>query len=278
MSNMKKDKQNNTVKKFLSFFKISSDEKTFLSDFAFQRFTTLDSFMRIYFIIVCGFVASLSIQQTFGIEQMSGGFLVSCLLMFIFYRDLIRYKPSYIKQYNMILLLGILLIATLLIGRLFGYLFLSLSKGFEYEALDSAIYGIPIPIGAMLVSLLFDFHTAITFSFIVSLLTGIWLQDASYTIYAFVGSITAAFSVISCKKRSALLKGGGYVIAANILTVIIILFFNGEIFTTKAPPSIMYAAIGGLSVIAIVTLLLPLIEYLFKVTTDISLLELLDLD
>jgi len=40
----------------------------------------------------------------------------------------------------------------------------------------------------------------------------------------------------------------------------------------------MYAAIGGLSVIAIVTLLLPLIEYLFKVTTDITLLELLDLD
>ena len=275
---MKNDKQNNILKKFISLFKVSSDEKKFLPDFGIQLFTTLDSFMRIYFIIVCGFVASMSIQSTFGIEQMSGGFLISCLLMFIFYRDLVRYKPSYIKKYNMILLLGILLIATLLIGRLFGYVFLNLSKGFGYEALDSAIYGIPIPIGAMLVSLLFDFHTAITFSFIVSLLTGIWLQDASYTIYAFVGSITAAFGVISCKKRSALLKGGGYVIAANILTVVIILFFNGEIFTAKAPPSVMYAAIGGLSVIAIVTLLLPLIEYLFKVTTDITLLELLDLD
>lgn len=154
---MKNDKQNNILKKFISLFKISSDEKTFLPDFGIQLFTTLDSFMRIYFIIVCGFVASMSIQSTFGIEQMSGGFLISCLLMFIFYRDLIRYKPSYIKKYNMILLLGILLIATLLIGRLFGYVFLNLAKGFGYEALDSAIYGIPIPIGAMLVSLLFDF-------------------------------------------------------------------------------------------------------------------------
>ena len=130
----------------------------------------------------------------------------------------------------------------------------------------------------MFVSLLFDFHTAIIFSFTVSLLTGLWLHDASFTIYAFVGSITAAFSVIRCKKRSALLKGGGYVIAANVFTVIIILLFKGELFTVKAPSSILFAALGGISVTAIVSILLPFIEYSFKVTTDISLLELLDLN
>jgi putative nucleotidyltransferase with HDIG domain len=130
----------------------------------------------------------------------------------------------------------------------------------------------------MLVSLLFDFHTAITFSFTVSLLTGLWLHDAAFTIYAFVGSITAAFSVIRCKKRSALLRGGSYVIAVNVLSVIIILLFKGELFAAKAPPSILFAAIGGIGVTAIVSLLLPILEYSFKVTTDISLLEFLDLD
>ena len=69
-----------------------------------------------------------------------------------------------------------------------------------------------------------------------------------------------------------------YVMAANVLTVIIIFFFKGEIFTVKSPPSIMFAALGGLSVTAIVSVLLPPAEYLFKVTTDISLLELLDLN
>jgi putative nucleotidyltransferase with HDIG domain len=130
----------------------------------------------------------------------------------------------------------------------------------------------------MLVSLLFDFHTAITFSFTVSLLTGLWTHDAPFTIYAFVGSIAAAFSVIRCKKRSGLLKGGGYVIAANVITGIVILLFKGELFTPKGPPSILFAALGGMSVAAIVSLLLPLIEYSFKVTTDISLLEHLDLN
>jgi putative nucleotidyltransferase with HDIG domain len=130
----------------------------------------------------------------------------------------------------------------------------------------------------MLVSLLFDFHTAITFSFAVSLLTGLWLQDASFTVYAFVGSITAAFSVIRCKKRSGILKGGGFIIAANVITLIIILLFRGELFTIKAPPAILFSALCGMSVAAVVSLILPVIEYFFKVTTDISLLELLDLN
>ena len=130
----------------------------------------------------------------------------------------------------------------------------------------------------MLVSLLFDFHTAIIFSFTVSLLTGIWLHDAAYTIFAFVGSITAAFGVLRCKKRSELLKGGAYVITINIFTVLVILLFKGELLTIKTPPSLMFAILGGIGVTAIVSLLLPLLEYAFKITTDIKLLEYLDLN
>ena len=234
--------------------------------------------VRISFIVLCGFMVALSVQEKLDIEQLMGSFFIASLLIFILYRDIMRYKPAYIKKYNMLFLLGLMLVSTLLIGRLFGYLLLSLSKGLEFKALDGALFGIPVAAGAMLVSLLFDFHTAITFSFTVSLLTGLWLHDAAFTIYAFVGSITAAFSVIRCKKRSALLRGGSYVIAVNVFSVIIILLFKGELFAAKAPPSILFAALGGIGVTAIVSLLLPILEYSFKVTTDISLLEFLDLD
>lgn len=237
-----------------------------------------DYLVKISFIVICGSIAALSVQEKFVIEQLIGGFFITCLLMFILYRDIMRYKPAYINKFNMLLLLGLMFVSTLLIGRLFGYLLLNLSKGLELKALDSAFFGIPVPAGAMLVSLLFDFHTAITFSFIISLLTGLWLHDAAFTIYAFIGSITAAFGVIRCKKRSSLLKGGVYLIAANVSAVIILLLFKGELFTAKALPSIMFAVLGGIGVTAIVSLLLPLLEYSFKVTTDISLLELLDLD
>ncbi|MBE0425559.1 MAG: HDIG domain-containing protein [Nitrospirae bacterium] len=278
MKDTKNAQQNNKTRNLFNFIKILSNRFRSKESESLLKNSRKDKLIRIYFFILCGFVAALSIQEQFAIEQLLGGFLISCLLIFILYRDIMRYKPAYLKKYNMLFLLGLLLTGTLLIGRLFGYLLLTLSKGLEYETLESAFFGIPIPAGAMLVSLLFDFHTAITFSFAVSMLVGLWLHDASFTIYAFVGSITAAFSVIRCKKRSSILKGGGYVIAANVFTVIIILLINGELFTIKAPSSIMFAALGGIAVAAIVSLLLPLIEYAFKVYTDISLLELLDLD
>ncbi len=275
---MKNGTQKNKIKT------ITDQLKTFINGDAppangkSQKTSRKDTFFSFYFIVLCSLISALSIQDSFETGHLIGGFLLSCLLLFIFYRDIVRYKPSFIKKYNMMILLGLLIIGTLLIGRLFGYLLFSLSKGLEYQSLESALYGIPIPLGAMFVSLLFDFHVAITFSFIVSLMTGLWLHDAAFTIYAFVGSITAAFGVVRCKKRSGILKGGAYVITANVITVLLILLFNEELFTLKTFPSIMFAAIGGMSVIAIVSLLLPVIEYLFKVTTDISLLELLDLN
>lgn len=234
--------------------------------------------LHLYFIGICGIITGISIQTNLGISQLLSGILISTLLVFLFYRDIVRYKPSYLKKYNMLILLASLLIGTLLIGRLFSYLLINLSKGFEYKYVDTALFGIPIPVGAMLVSLLFDFHTAITFSFIVSILSGLWLNDVFFTFYLFVGSITAAFGVIRCKKRTQIIKGGSLIIAINITTVILILMFKGQIFSAKLFPSIIFAIIGGFSVTAVISLLLPLIEYTFKVTTDISLLELLDLD
>lgn len=275
---MKNGQQNKKIDRLIAFMKSLSNWNQPTSGSRPKQTGKRESLIKVYFIVFCGFVSALAIQERFGIEQLTGSFLIACLLMFILYRDIMRYKPAYIKKINMLLLLGLLLVGTLLIGRLFAYLLLNLSKGLEYKALEIALYGIPIPLGAMLVSLLFDFHTAIMFSFTVSLLTGIWLHDAFFTIYAFVGSITAAFGVIRCKKRSALLRSGSYVIAANTLTVILILLIKSDLFTAKALPSIMFAILGGVSVTAIVSLLLPLVEYFFKVTTDISLLELLDLD
>jgi len=278
MKSMKNGSRKNKLQFIASELKRFVDGEPVKVNGKLQRHSKKDWLLKFYFIILCGFIASISIQVHFGIEQLMGGFLVSSLLMFILYRDIMRYKPAFIKKYNMLLLLGLLMIGTLLTARLFGYLMLSLSKGLEYRFPDTALFGIPIAAGAMFVSLLFDFHTAITFSFTVSLLAGLWVHDASYAIYAFVGSITASFSVIRCKKRSALLKGGGFVIAANILTVIILLLFKAELFSAKTPSAILFAAIGGISVTAIVSITLPVLESLFKVTTDISLLELLDLN
>lgn len=234
--------------------------------------------LKVLFIFISSLVVSLCLMVDFSPESFLGGTLIASVLLFIFYRDIMRYKPSYIENYSMLILLSIMLIGTLIMGRTFGYLLQNLSKGLGFISIDTAVYGIPIAAGAMLVTLLFDFHTAITFSFTISLLTGFWLHDASYPLYTFIGSLTAAFSVIRCKKRSALLRGGLYVMLANIFVVLSLLLARGELFTAKTLSAVIFAIFAGITVSAVTSLLLPLLEYSFKISTDISLLELLDLN
>lgn len=229
-------------------------------------------------LVVLSALGALVVQDRIHVEPLAGGFLLSALLYWILYRDILRYKPLYMRKFSMLILLGFMIVGTLLLSRLSHYVLLTLLKGFESLAFEGAVYGMPIAAGAMLITLLFDFHTAIVFSFIVSILSGLWLHDAVYPLYAYIGSLTAAFSVIRCKKRSALLKGGLYVVIANLVTAVILLLFQGHLFTDKAISTLLFAASTGITVTATVSLLLPLLEYLFHVTTDISLLELLDLN
>lgn len=233
---------------------------------------------RMLYISISSVMVSLCLMVDLNPWRFIGGALIAFVLLAILHRDIMRYRPAYINNYNMLILLGLMIVSTLVIGRFFDYLLLSLSKGIGSIEADTAVFGIPIAAGAMLVTLLFDFHTAIIFSFTISLLTGYWLSDPLYPIYSFVGSLTAAFSVIRCKKRSALLMGGLYVTVTNILIALILMISRGEVQPWKLLSAVIFAAFSGITVSSIVSLLLPFLEYAFKVTTDISLLELLDLN
>lgn len=252
--------------------------KTELNPSAQNTMNIRTNIYKMLFLTIISVTVSGLLMTDMNINRFLGVALISFVLLFILYRDIMRYKPAYINNYNMLLLLCLMVIGTILLCRISGYLLENLSKGLVLFDTDISRYGIPIATGAMFVTLLFDFHTAIIFSFTISLLTGLWLNDPLYPVYTFAGSLTAAFSVIRCKKRSALLRGGLYIIIANIILVLILLLANGDLFTQKTGAAIVFAIFSGVTVSAIVSMLLPLLEYVFKITTDISLLELLDLN
>jgi putative nucleotidyltransferase with HDIG domain len=234
--------------------------------------------LRLLILALVSLIVSFSLTTELSAEGFFGGAVIAAVLLFILYRDIIRYKPAYIDNYSTLSLLVLMFVGTLLIGRSFEYVLQNLSKGLGFLTADTAIFGMPIAAGAMLVTLLFDFHTAITFSFTISLLSGYWLHDAYFPLYAFVGSLTAAFSVIRCKKRSALLRGGLYVMLVNVMMALALLISEKAFVFGEVLSAVAYAVFSGISVSAIVSLLLPVLEYTFKITTDISLLELLDLN
>ncbi len=229
------------------------------------------------FLTVLGLLSALIIQEEVNLSFFAGSFLMSIAVYFIFFKDIKRYKPAYINERKMVYLLGLLLISTLLTGRIFAFLNAGLSRGLAFPDGIAAMLGTPIPVGAMLVALIFDFHTALIFSLLISLLTGVWFHNPFLPVYVFISSLTAAFSVMRCKKRSALIKGGFYVSMVNIVIAGIILLLTSQLFSTVAPAAIFFAAISGFFVAAIASIMLPIIEYFFGISTDMSLLELLDL-
>lgn len=234
--------------------------------------------LRAYSILLgFGLVAAVATQKRFDPAEISGMFLIAAILMFILYKDITRYRPRYMTEGNMPVLLGLMIAGTLITGRAAEFALHGLSVGFSIDP-GAVIYGLPLAAGAVLVTLLFDFHTALLFSFIISLIAGIWQGEAAYPLYVFAGSLAGAFSVIRLRKRTAVLRGGLYVLCANLAATFVILLFGGEILSLKALFSMVFAAFSAVFVVAIVALVLPVLEYLFKATTDISLLELLDLE
>lgn len=213
-----------------------------------------------------------------GISSFIGNFFIVFLLLIFFYRDLKRYKPSYFKNKKMLLLLGLLISFTLIISRLFEYLLSIFAKGFQLDIPILHFFGVPFSIGAVLVVIIFDFHTAITFSLILSFLTALWLKNPLIPIYVFMGSLIGAFSLLRMKKRSNIINAGIFISLVNFIVAISILLISENLDFHTFYHSTLFSVISGISVTALCFILLPILEKFFNITTSVSLIELLDID
>ncbi len=231
----------------------------------------------VYLIIVSSLLISITVVRTLDAAKFLGVLFICIISLLIVFMDIFRYKPAYTKKPKMLFLLMLLLIGTIFFGRSVEYLLMNFSKGMGFLDHKAIIYGIPVEAGPMLICLLFDSHTAIIFSFIISIISGIWQNDAFYAFYVFAGSIIAVFSVLRCKKRTDIIKGGLFISGANIISALVVSLHESNILQHIVQP-IIFAATSGISVAAFVSILLPVLEYIFKVNTDITLLELLDLN
>ena len=237
-------------------------------------------FFKISLLAVFTTILNISIVwgQSFPPETIIGTFLLIGLLLLILYKDSARYKPEITKDYKLILLVGILLSGNFVIGRSLYFVMEGFTKWLGTVDPSILIYAIPLATGSMLAALLIDIHTAILFTVITSLVGGLWLGNPLFSIYVFASGLTAAFGVIRCKKRSAIWRASLLVSLVSLFTALSITLFSGEFLTIDTLRIAGIAVVNGILVATLVSALLPLFEYLFKLTTDISLLELLDLN
>ncbi len=197
------------------------------------------------------------------------------IIFYLFYRDIRRYRPALLADTRKILLLALLLFLTISVSQAAKQFFSLMADKLQLDIMTIG-FALPVASGAMLVCLLLDFHLALGFSFVVSILLGISFQgDPFIPIFFFLGSIVAALSVIQCKKRTAVLKAGALTMLVNIFVISGIDFYQGELLT-RGWYDLAAGFLGAVGVTMIVSVTLPFFETVFDIATDIKLLELLD--
>lgn len=201
--------------------------------------------------------------------------LLILVLFYLFYRDIRRYRPSLIMDTRKMFLLSFLLLVTVVVSLFSKYIFSLVADKMQFDT-ASIGFALPLAAGAMLTSLLLDFHLALGLSFIVSILFGLVFQsDPLMPLYYFLGSVVSALSVFHSKKRTAVLRAGALIGLVNVIAITGIDLYKGELLV-RGSHDMAAGFLCAVIVSIIVSVSLPFFETLFDIATDIKLLELLD--
>jgi putative nucleotidyltransferase with HDIG domain len=206
-----------------------------------------------------------------------GLILLSGLVLYFMRYYIKRFRPKLERKH--ILLLILILVGTLSITKLFGFIANVLSIATPDISSQAYYYAIPFAAGALLVSLLVDAQLGVLFAVVVAIFTGLQLkQEFNFFIISLLGGIGAVYGVTQQQSRTAILRAGLLVSGINLAVIIPFNLIKSKLFTLDVLYECLGGAAGGLMVATIASAGLPLLEYLFKITTDIRLLELSNLN
>jgi putative nucleotidyltransferase with HDIG domain len=214
--------------------------------------------------------------------QFVGFFVFIAISLYGLWRYFSYYQNRHRNVRHQMALIFSVLAAVFLVIRLLTGLVDILSDHMPIDVLrgpNHLYYMIPFAFGAILITLLVDLNLGVISSMLVAALTGLFYGDIYIEVYALLGSLASVYSVRHYKDRAAILKAGLAVAVVNLLGILGIDFLR-QMPVTLAGVILQVAlgCISGALAAALASILLPTLESLFKITTDIRLLELTNLN
>lgn len=173
-----------------------------------------------------------------------------------------HFRPRYMRRTAVILLISILWVFVLAASRL------ALIMGWPF------LYLIPLPLVAILITVLVDLGTALVSTVFLSILVGV-VTGFSFPVFV-VGlavGMVSAYSVRTVRRRYDFYRPALYGSLAYVLAIVVI----ESLRYTETEGIILAAGYGVINAVASAVLcvgFLPVFESLFGFTTDLTLLEL----
>jgi putative nucleotidyltransferase with HDIG domain len=222
-------------------------------------------------------------RREFGTVEVLGLFLLLCMLAFFVYRYSSFHQRMFRKFEHLHALLVLLMLSMLLLTQAIMWLAFKVTEGLPapFNSLHSYHYLVPLAAGSILVALLANGRLATVYAaFVAVLFGGIRGFDFELTLWAFIVQLSGVYAISTYRNRAALLRPGlvvGCVGAVSVLALEILR--DGVEPLSRALYGCALAFIGGaLGTGLLVSFSLPILEWLFKVLTDVRLLELSNVD
>ena len=189
----------------------------------------------------------------------------------------------YIKKFTLSLQELIFLASVLLAVTLLNQGLISLSSALapiSPLAAKNLVFLLPVALVPMLVRIFISLELAVGLTFLAAVMTGLILQQPfPIFIYFVVGGLVGVRCLQHCRNRGAVIKAGLFIGLTNLALVVAIKLLDAAPLSGLDFVVGMLCAVGGgLLVGVLVTGLAPVMEIIFNFTSDIRLLELLNLE
>ena len=145
--------------------------------------------------------------------------------------------------------------------------------------MSSIWFGIPLASGAMIVCVFMGITVAIPLSMVMAVsFAVIFGNSLPYFLYFMISGTMAAYWIQNCRERKVFITAGAKLGLLNILLVTAIDFYLADLSVPKLLYDWAFGFMGGIGAGIVTAGIVPLVEIAFGYTTDISLLELANLD
>ncbi len=195
-----------------------------------------------------------------------GAFFVVSILLFLLFSFFYIYRNEYFIESKFLLLIGLLMYLIVF----FSWIIVS------YQL---PVYIIPIAMFSILLTVLLDTTVSLISSTILILLVSLLIgNDLDFAIVQFFISFIAILSVRKLRKRRQIIATMLTLVFCSLFVFFSVMLFKGIDFLDYNYSTVGYLALSSFLCPILAFGLVPLFESFFGITTDLSLIELLDYD
>ena len=195
-----------------------------------------------------------------------GAFFVVSILLFLLFSFFYIYRGNYFENHKILVLIGFLMYLIVF----FSWIIVS------YQL---PVYIIPIAIFSILLTVLLDTTVALISSTILILLISLLIgNDLDFAIIQFFISFISILSVRKLRKRRQIIATMLTLVFCSLFVFFSVMLFKGIDFLDYNYSTVGYLALASFLCPILAFGLVPLFESFFGITTDLSLIELLDYD